>query len=100
MAYNRFTEYGEIASGTVSTSVDIGTNGQELLINWILLANNSGGDLTATLTGHGGTTTVLNFAIDLKDEEKVLIPGFRSPDGLRLATTGVDYVVCYVGSSA
>lgn len=95
MAYDKHSEYPRIiASGDISTSVDVGTNGVELLVAFIRVANTTGASATLTLTGHGGTTTEIDYTVDLPDESERVFGPFKSTDGLRLASAAaLQYIV-------
>lgn len=101
MGYDKYSEFAEIqASGTISTNVDIGTNGVELLVAFIRVANRTGATAELTITGHGGTTTVINYGVDIDDGAERVFGPFKSPDGLRLASAAaLDYIVgAYTGN--
>lgn len=95
MAHNDVSEYPEIiGTGTISTAADIGENAVPLRVAWIKVSNTTGATAVLAVQGHGGTTTAIDYDVDIPDEGEWNCPSMLFPEGLRLASaSALQYIV-------
>lgn len=91
MAFNDTSEYGKPYAGALGSAVDIGEDSHGLKVIFIQIQNTSGATVEVTISGHGGTALPNgNIVGEVKDESPWTVPGFYSPDGLRISAAGAD----------
>lgn len=97
MAYSQHTEYPHgKANGDLTAQSDI-LDATAIDVAWITLANDTAGALSVTLSDVNASPTWTQV-VRVPADSTVLIPSFRSDDGLRLSAAGVGikYHVAYL----
>lgn len=97
MAYDQLSEFprGHLSGDLTSDPTNLLTDGKAYDIAWIMLSNVSAATVDVTITdqGTGGFSFICPVAVDAV----VLVPAFRTTDGIRLTggTADIKYWVTY-----
>jgi hypothetical protein len=97
MAYDQLSEFprGHWSGDLTSDPTNLGTDGQTYDIAWIMLSNTGAATDDITITQQGGTD--FSFIVAIPPDGTVIVPAFRTSDGIRLTggAAAIKYWVAY-----